>query len=365
MHAYSSKSGPDRLGRSIGRGGIGPSRDWSSADYGPGARCVDTNKPFNVAISFPLDAGGFFLGMGVRLSQTDGKCNLTACLDDYSISWPGSPKRDGLVELQEVLEAGMTPVISYWSSKHELFWFDGPGPDGKGPCKADIPTECRNSVTFSSLAIEPNGQAAVDACPKVSLSPTPAPPVKPKQTLRHHDRIETPTGAGKESSFESSVKAAQDNKSKMFLDGFPTSLPSPSPPSDLNDLITRPNRTKTSRVSSNSSKHLTTTKKPDDEPKLAKSTTTLRPAVDLIPKSEQMPTLGHWLVVTQGFVNVRNNMDLDSKVLRKYEHGDIVTGWALKSDDGRDWIAIAGGLGYVITNVGGVVLLKPTRTLSL
>merc|ERR1712190_104363 len=51
----------DHGGMGAGLGGgdgfMGP-RDWTTSQYGPGAMCIDTNKPFRLSVSFPLDAFG-------------------------------------------------------------------------------------------------------------------------------------------------------------------------------------------------------------------------------------------------------------------------------------------------------------------
>merc|ERR1719150_2502727 len=64
------------LGKGIGGGGAGWSgpRDWSTAEYGPGASCIDTSKPFQVEVGFPADAACQLLAMeqtaGGHVNQT-------------------------------------------------------------------------------------------------------------------------------------------------------------------------------------------------------------------------------------------------------------------------------------------------------
>merc|ERR1719510_2756522 len=49
-------------------------RDFGAQEYAPGGRCIDTTKPFQVAVSFPTDAGGALTGMNVELSQDGHSC---------------------------------------------------------------------------------------------------------------------------------------------------------------------------------------------------------------------------------------------------------------------------------------------------
>jgi len=56
----------------------------------------------------------------------------------------------GIVELSAALEAGMTPVISYWES-NDMLEMDG---DSKGSCARDKLSACAASVHFSSFKIE-------------------------------------------------------------------------------------------------------------------------------------------------------------------------------------------------------------------
>lgn len=137
----------DHVGLKCGYGGgfgwNGP-RDWGSDDYGPGAKCIDTTKPFNAAHSFPLDSTGTLAALVVELSQvTSGvECKLKTQIANYV----------GNGELTEVLKRGVTPVVSYWSWER-MFWMDGPGLDGKGPCIEDTPDKCGDFVTFTNISI--------------------------------------------------------------------------------------------------------------------------------------------------------------------------------------------------------------------
>jgi len=139
----------DTEGVSAGYGGgstfIGR-RSWDDTEYGPGARCIDTTWPFDVEISFPVDSEGVLKAMEVTLSQ-GGPCTVTGRIDEYAFAG-----RDGLSELSKVLEAGVTPVVSYWSSA-KMKWMDGMGTDAKGPCAKDAPEACPESVRFYNFAV--------------------------------------------------------------------------------------------------------------------------------------------------------------------------------------------------------------------
>mmetsp|Transcript_113667 Transcript_113667/g.326702 ORF Transcript_113667/g.326702 Transcript_113667/m.326702 type:complete len:717 (-) Transcript_113667:71-2221(-) len=167
MHAYNAtwgENGADRLGQSMGFGGSNghaASRDWTAVDYGPGARCIDTQRPFQVSTSFHTNAAGDFAGWEVVLSQ-DG-CELRAKTSEYIVAGQSNvllvEHRDGLRELGHDLRAGMTPIISYWKSK-DMLWMDGVGDDGQGPCVADRPHECPHAVRFYDFSIEALAGAA-------------------------------------------------------------------------------------------------------------------------------------------------------------------------------------------------------------
>mmetsp|Transcript_44973 Transcript_44973/g.95913 ORF Transcript_44973/g.95913 Transcript_44973/m.95913 type:complete len:915 (-) Transcript_44973:333-3077(-) len=125
-----------------GSGWNGP-RDWSRTQYGPGGVCVDTSKSFEVMASFPTDAAGQLAAMEVKLSQEGKACDLRVRLGNYM----------GEAELSRELARGMTPVISYWSWD-KMFWMDGPGTDGKGPCQKDLPDRCADYVKLTNFKIE-------------------------------------------------------------------------------------------------------------------------------------------------------------------------------------------------------------------
>jgi len=177
LHAAADNSG---LGEGIGGGGSmwnGP-RDISKSDYGPGARCVDTNWPFAVATSFPVDASGDLSSMDVVLSQQGSPCNLTMSVGGYK----------GMQELSEALRAGMTPIVSYWSSNNML-WLDGPGKDHRGPCPTDNATKCSDHVKFYDFNIEKyerpvQEEVVTDAVEEVVPFAAPAQASDPMSRLR-------------------------------------------------------------------------------------------------------------------------------------------------------------------------------------
>jgi len=142
LHASTDHSG-EGAGYGGGKKGWNGPRDWTAAQYGPGAKCIDTKAPFEVVVSFPVDFEGSLLAMEVTLSQKGHSCPLSVKLDKYK----------GMQELSSALEAGMTPIVSYWSDD-DMLWLDGKGADGKGSCARDHAAACGDSVSFSGFSIE-------------------------------------------------------------------------------------------------------------------------------------------------------------------------------------------------------------------
>lgn len=128
----------DKQGGAAGFGGTGPhTQTWTSKEYGPGAKCIDTNKPFEVLAHFPVhNSPAVLQGMMVELQQAGSPCGLTA-----TVGWYQFNGKDGLVELSRALEAGMVPIVSYWKSPG-LTWLDGTDIDGECPCPKDLPSDC-------------------------------------------------------------------------------------------------------------------------------------------------------------------------------------------------------------------------------
>mmetsp|Transcript_10431 Transcript_10431/g.29473 ORF Transcript_10431/g.29473 Transcript_10431/m.29473 type:complete len:401 (-) Transcript_10431:62-1264(-) len=124
-------------------------KDWNATVYGPGARCIDTLAPFEVTTFFPVDAAGVLEAMEVTLSQPGKPCPLSVRLAGYK------PKgQDGMAELSLALQAGMTPIISYWGIGNTMEWLDGAGPDGLGPCATEDPAVCSETVTLTDFSVE-------------------------------------------------------------------------------------------------------------------------------------------------------------------------------------------------------------------
>jgi hypothetical protein len=125
-------------------------RDWDKAHYGPDGKCINTSKPFDVQVSFPTDVAGRLRGMEVTLRQRGNPCEVSTIVDQYL---PRSG-HDAYTQLTEVLESGVTPVMSYWSSTY-MAWLDGPGKDKEGPCEkgSDLPEKCSKSVKFSNFRV--------------------------------------------------------------------------------------------------------------------------------------------------------------------------------------------------------------------
>mmetsp|Transcript_13798 Transcript_13798/g.39262 ORF Transcript_13798/g.39262 Transcript_13798/m.39262 type:complete len:403 (+) Transcript_13798:74-1282(+) len=159
-----------------GGGGIGYGgtlrNNWTVGEYGPGAKCVDTNAPFRVAVSFPVGADGNLLALDIVLSQDAKPCTLTQHV--YADHYMYRGRQAGL-ELSRSLAQGMVPVVSYWSSE-SLLWLDGRESDGKGGCSRDDPTTCQDTVRlydFSVTGIQaplPAPAAAAPADPRASAS---------------------------------------------------------------------------------------------------------------------------------------------------------------------------------------------------
>jgi len=135
------------------QGWSGP-RDFSSDEYGPGASCIDTQKPFQVTTSFPVDETGALQDVKTVLSQKGHDCTLSVKLAGYS----------GEAELSAALATGLTPVISYWDSD-DMLWMDGIGKDQAGPCAADKAGDCAYSVKFYDFSVANIGAAQPKAPP--------------------------------------------------------------------------------------------------------------------------------------------------------------------------------------------------------
>jgi len=135
-------------GNGVG-GGYGAYRhEWNASVYGPGAKCIDTNIPFEVRISFPVLQSGLLKSMDVMLTQVGKPCPLTSSTRHYKFG-----QKDGMGELTESLRRGVTPVISYWGLGEDMSWMDGSG-SGTGPACVERPETCGEIAKFWGFVVE-------------------------------------------------------------------------------------------------------------------------------------------------------------------------------------------------------------------
>jgi len=129
------------LAKGVGGSVSGP---WNETDYGIGGRCIDTSKPFEVLVSFPIHSTNWKLAaVNVTLAQEGHDCALELWHDRYGVHG-----KDGLAELSEVLEAGVTPIISYWASD-DLKWLDS-----AGKCDPKAKSHCSSTIGFRGFSVE-------------------------------------------------------------------------------------------------------------------------------------------------------------------------------------------------------------------
>jgi hypothetical protein len=169
QHAWHSTlhTATDRDGAAVGYGGGGPGwsgpRDWPQKDYGPRGRCVDTEHVFRVSVSFPVDSKGVLKAMDVKLEQPGKPCNMELSLNKY----------EGMKEMTEAFEAGMTPIISYWAAD-DMVWMDGAGDDMQGPCIKDAAKKCGEKVSmfdFQVTSLKMGYKSPVLKKPKTTTPP--------------------------------------------------------------------------------------------------------------------------------------------------------------------------------------------------
>jgi len=111
--------------------------------------------------------------MQIELTQHGRNCPLSLTLGSYN----------GMAELSQALQKGMTPIISYWSS-NKMLWMDGKGTDKQGPCASDNAAACGSSIKFYNFSVAnigapvppivvvPPGQKTSHAPPKVTQPPS-------------------------------------------------------------------------------------------------------------------------------------------------------------------------------------------------
>lgn len=142
----------DPNGEGVGLGGS--AEGLKQEDYHPGSKCIDTNKPFQVAIYFAPGNS-----MITTLSQPGKTCKPQI----FGVKYPG---------IDEALHQGMTPVFSYWSASW-TGWFDGPAyiPNAPKMCKAAEPKRCGEFAYLSAFGLGP------PPAPAPTLPPPPPPPI--------------------------------------------------------------------------------------------------------------------------------------------------------------------------------------------
>merc|ERR1719468_793878 len=149
----------DRNGKAAGYGGGGADwsgpRDFDETKYGPGASCIDTNSPFQVASGFPVNGMGTLSAMVITLYQEGKLCNLTLTIDGYDGNQTihGEGSGQGMPLLTEALRQGMTPIVSFWEAD-DMLWLDGKGKDGMGPCTKDLEKACPDKVPMYDFKVE-------------------------------------------------------------------------------------------------------------------------------------------------------------------------------------------------------------------
>jgi len=102
--------------------------------YGPGNKCINTEKAFNVRSSISYD------GSSVTVNLEQGGCTIEETVTYSEMSVP--------------FWAGMTPVISYWYNDKpgSMTWFDGK------VCKKYNPKHaCGENVLFSNFSLSGSG----------------------------------------------------------------------------------------------------------------------------------------------------------------------------------------------------------------
>jgi hypothetical protein len=152
----------DKGGIAFGYGGTGDMQSsWTDGQYGPGGTCIDTGRPFQVAVSFPVNADNTLQAMQVTLTQQGSPCPLSGSISSYQIAG-----RDGMPEVTRALQQGMTPVVSYWAAD-DMTWLDGEGPKG-GRCSTDVASQCPQNVRIYDIAFEKGAASVAPTAPQAS-----------------------------------------------------------------------------------------------------------------------------------------------------------------------------------------------------
>uniref|UniRef100_A0A7S2E5V8 cellulose 1,4-beta-cellobiosidase (non-reducing end) n=1 Tax=Haptolina brevifila TaxID=156173 RepID=A0A7S2E5V8_9EUKA len=149
-HVESDKAG---VGKGLGGSSGGA---FTSLQYGPGGRVVDTRQQFRVRAYFAADEREQLSNIEITISQdASSKEQLKFSVADASY----------LKRLTPAVRSGLTPTMSYWSAWDTGFM-------DAGPCPKDDQDSCGRTVTFSDLAVV-EGDFEWHAYPPPSLSPLP------------------------------------------------------------------------------------------------------------------------------------------------------------------------------------------------
>merc|ERR1719336_332489 len=104
--------------------------------YGVNGSCVNTSRPFQIGASFPVDNAGVLTQMVVVLTQ--GDCSIPLRVNASTMP---------TARLSAALDAGMTPVVSYFSSGGGR-WSD------ERTCAKRESQECKDLVRFSDFSLQ-------------------------------------------------------------------------------------------------------------------------------------------------------------------------------------------------------------------
>jgi len=202
-HAFHATlhSQDDKSGVANGIGGL--NGIWSSEDYGPDGRCIDTHRTFSVSAAFPVSTDGSLEAMEIELSQAGKPCKLSERLDSYAVDG-----EDKMRELSRALAEGMAPVVSYWKSP-DMSWLDGEGFVKTGLCDEES-MHCGDQVRLGAFYIETMpGPVPMTAPPR-----TEPPRTEPPWTV-------PPTTSVQEAEVEPELHLPSDLEDAAWIEGDP------------------------------------------------------------------------------------------------------------------------------------------------
>lgn len=162
-HAFHSAAHTlyDGGGQASGYGG--GQHAFRNGQYGPGASTIDTMQPFRVHAFFAT-SGGTLTAIRMTLEQ-QGRALTFSMAPSWYVG-----------RITASFEAGMTPVMSYWSSS-QMDWLNSP------PCGRSTSTmqdACGEVAVLSDLAIcDGEVLCAYASATQLPPSPVPAPPPSP------------------------------------------------------------------------------------------------------------------------------------------------------------------------------------------